>query len=162
MRCRFAHIALLTGTMLMVSSTSFAVPSPTKSQDESARGARLLRNVAAEARQIQSAGLEFEKLTNDSGATWEQYDRQWNEIQPVVETMRRNIARLETMEASLSATEKQALEQSKADYQKIAWHSRELGRLVDKVPADLNAPQFKTASRDLVKEARDTAKAAKI
>lgn len=161
MRCNFAHISLLTGTMLLLSPALFAAPSPTKAQDESARGTRLLQSVAADARQIRLAASEMEKLTNDSSATWQQYDRQWNEIQPAVETMRMKIARLEAMESSLSANEKKALDQSKAEYQKIAWQSRELGKLVDTVPPDLRAPKFKVDSRDLVKEASDAAHVAK-
>lgn len=158
MRCNFTHITLLTGTMLILSSVSFAAPSSAKSQDESAR---LLKGVAADARQIQMEASDFQKLTKDSGATWKQYDRQWNEMEPVVETMRGKIARLESLESSLPTGEKQAVDQSKAEYQKIAWHSRELGKLVDAVPPDLKTPQFNIASRDLVKEASDLARDAK-
>jgi hypothetical protein len=161
MRCNFAPIHVLTGTLLILSPAMFAAPSPSKTQDESAKGARLLKSVARDARQIQASAAEFEKLTHDSRATWKQYDRQWNEVQPLVEIMHRKIARLEAIESSLSPTEKNALEQSKADYQKIAWYSHELGKLVDKVPAELSNPKFKTASRDLMKEAGDAAKAAK-
>jgi len=157
----FSHITLLTGTMLILSSVSFAAPSPTKSQDEAAKGARLLKSVAADARQIQSAASAFEKITKDSSATWKQYDRQLNEIQPVVETMHRKIARLEAIESSLSPSEKQALDQSKADYQKIAWRSRDLGKLVDMIPPDLSSPKLKIDSRELVKEASNAARVAK-
>jgi hypothetical protein len=161
MRCRFTHITLFTGAMLTLSPVLFAGPSTAKAQGEAARGARLLKSVAADARQIRTAAVGLEKLTKDSAATWTEYDRQWNEIQPVVEAMRGKIARLEAIEASLPANEKQALDQSKTDFQKLAWHSRELGILVDKVPADLSTPKFKTASRDLVKEAGDMAQVAK-
>lgn len=95
MRCDFAHITFLTGTMLILSSASFAAPSPAKTQDPSVTGARLLKNVAADARQIQSAALELNKMTKDPASTWMQYDRKWNEIQPVVEAMQMKIARLE-------------------------------------------------------------------
>lgn len=118
--------------------------------------------MATDARQIESAASGFEKLTKNSSATWQQYDRQWNEIQPAVEMMNAKIARLEAMESSLSASEKQALEQSKADCQKISWQSSELGKLVDKVPADLSTPKLKIDSRDLVKESSEVAHAAKI
>ena len=154
------HISVLTGTMLILSSALFAAPSPTKTQDLTVKAARLLKSVAADARQIHASAAAFEKLTSDSSATWKQYDRQWNEIQPAVETMRMKIARLEAIESSLSPSEKKALDQSKADYQKIAWYSRELGNLVDQVPADLKAPTFTTASREMMKDASDAAKAA--
>jgi hypothetical protein len=159
MRCNFTHVALLTGAMMILSPILFAAPSNAK--DESAKGARLLKSVAADARQIRMAASEFENLTKDSSATWRQYDRQWNEIQPAVETMRMKIGRLEAMGSSLSAAQKQALERSKADCQKIVWQSRELGKLVDTVPANLSTPKFKIESRDLVKEASDIAHAVK-
>lgn len=152
MRCSFTHITLVT---LIVSSASFASPSPTKA-------ARLLKSVAADARQIQSSASGLEKLAANSSATWKQYDRQWNEIQPVVETMHMKIARLEAMESSLTPSEKQALAQAKSDYQKIAWRSRDLGKLVDMVPPDLSSPKFKADGRDLAKEAGDVVRAAKI
>ena len=155
MRCSFTHITLVT---LILSSASFASPSPTKAQD---KGARLLKSVAMDARQIQSAASGLERLTKNSDATWKQYDRQWNEIQPVVETMHMKIARLEAIGTSLSPNEKQALEQAKADYQKIAWRSRDLGKLVDMVPPDLSSQKFKIDSRDLAKEASDAAHVAK-
>lgn len=157
----FGHISLITGTMLILSMASFAAPSPTKTQADSAQSARLLKSVAADARQIRSAAAKVQQLSTNSSADWQQYDRQWNELQPVVESMRGKIARLEAMSASLSATEKQALEQSKAECQKIAWHSRDLGRLIDQVPPDLTAAGFKIDSRDLVTEAGDVAKVAK-
>ncbi len=151
MRCNSAHIAIL-----ILSPVLFAGPSPTNDQ-----ATRLLKGVAADARQIQNAATELEKLTKDSNATWQQFDRQWNELQPAVETMHMKIARLEAMESSLSASEKQALNQSKADYQKIAWQSRELGNMVDKVPVDLSTPKLKIESRELVKEAGEVAHTAK-
>lgn len=158
MRSKLAPLTLITGTMLILSSTSFAAPSPTKSRDESARATRLLNSVAADARQIETVASELDKLTKDSSATWKQYDRKWNEIQPVVEKMQIKIARLEAMESSLSPAEKQSMDQSKLALQKIAWHSAELGKLVDTVPADLNDPKFRAESWDLLKEAREIAK----
>ena len=76
--------------------------------------------------------------------------------------MHRKITRLEAMESSLSRDRKQALDQSKADYEKIAWQSRDLGKLVDMVPPDLNSPKLKIDSRNLAKEACDGVRAAKI
>ena len=56
--------------------------------------------------------------------------------------MQIKIARLEAMEPSLPATEKQSLDQGKVALKKIAWHSAEFGKLVDTVPANLNDPKF--------------------
>jgi len=120
-----------------------------------------LKWVAADARQIETAASQMERLAKDPNAAWAQYDRQWNEMQPFVERMNINIARLERMESSLTATEKKALEDSKAESQRIAWQSAELGKLVDQVPANLTAPQFKNASRAMVNEASKVADAAK-
>ena len=161
MRSRHTHIALFTGAMLVLSPALFAAPSTAKTQDETAQGARLMKSVAADAQRIESAATELEKLTKDPAASWQQFDRQWNELQPVVETMRIRIARLESMESSLSAKEKQALDQAKADCRKIAWRSRELGILVDKVPADLTNPKFKIESVNLKKEAGQITKTVK-
>lgn len=158
MRINFTHIALLTATMLGFSSASFAASPTAKATEGTA--ARLLKSVAADAHQIRNAASALEKLTGQSGATWAQYDRQWNEMQPAVESMNRTIAQLESMQASLSAAEKTALEQSKTEAAKIAWHCRELGNLIDKVPANLTAPAYKTASRELVKEAGEVAHSA--
>ena len=124
MRCNFTHITLFAGAMLILSSVSFAAPSSAKSQDESVR---LLKGVAADAQQIQTAASGLEKLTKDTSATWTEYDRQWNKMEPVVETMQGKIARLEALESSLPAREKQAVDQSKAEVQKIAWNSRATG-----------------------------------
>jgi hypothetical protein len=63
------------------------------------------------------------------------------------------------MESSLSATEKEAVEQRKAASRQIDWHSRELGRLVDIVPANVKTPKLPIESRDLVKEAREIVQA---
>lgn len=158
MRRSFTHITVLT---FVLSSVSFAATSSTTSQDESAKAARLLNSVAVDANQIHAAASTFEKLTANTSATWTEYDRQWNEIQPLVETMNMKIARLESMESSLSPSEKQALSQAKADLQKISWRTRELGKLVDMVPPDLSNSKFKIDSRDLVKEASDASRVAK-
>lgn len=161
MRGNFIHVALLSGAMLILSPVLFAAPSTAKAPDESARSARLLNSVSADAHQIAAKASEWDKLMQDPNTTWRQYDRKWNEIQPIVETMRIKIARLEAMESSLTPAQKQALEQAKADCQKISRRSRELGNLVDQVPANLNNPKFKMGSRDLVKEASEVAKATK-
>lgn len=137
----------------------FAATSATKPNHHSTEGARLLKSVSSDARQIEASAAAFEKLTSESGATWAQYDRQWNEIQPIVEAMEVKIEQLESMEPSLSAADQQALNQAKTASVKIAWYSRQLGDLVDKVPADLNTPKFKSDSRELVNEAREAAKA---
>ncbi len=146
-----AHITFLAGTVLIFSAVSSAAPSPDHSQ--------IMKGIAVEARQIESHAAQLEKLTADSSATWEQYDREWNEIQPAVETLEMKVARLERMDSSLSAAQKQALEKSKAACQKISWDSRQLGKLVDQVPPDLRNPKFKMESRNLRNEARDAAAA---
>ena len=52
---------------LILSSASFAAPSPTKAQDEAGR---LLKSVATDAQQIQSAASGLEKLAKNPIATW--------------------------------------------------------------------------------------------
>lgn len=147
-----AHISCLSGAMLILSTAAFASPSSANSQ--------VLKSIAAEARQIQNHAAQFRKLTAESNATWQQYDREWNEIQPAVETLGMKIARLEQANSSLTSAQKQALEQSKAASQKIAWESRQLGKLVDQVPPDLSSPKLKMESGSLMREAQDVARAA--
>ncbi len=144
--------------MLILSPASFGASSPSKPENDGAKATRLMKSVAADARQIELTATGLNKLARDPGATWKQVDQKWNELQPVVETMRMKIARLEAMESSLSPAEKQALDQSKAALKQIAWRSAELGKLVDTVPANLNDPKFKMESRNLVKEAGEIAK----
>ena len=155
---RFTHIISVTAAMAVFASLVFAGPSPA---DKSTENARLLKSVAADAHRIRLAAAEFQNLTKSPTATWQQYDRQWNEIQPAVEMLGRKITRLEAMESSLTAEQKQALTQSKADYQKISWQSRELGKLVDMVPPNLQSHKLKIETRELVNEAGDIAHAVK-
>lgn len=154
---RVTHIIPLAASVLFA-TTLFAAPSPSNNSTEPVR---LLKSVAADARQIRAEATEFHNLTKDSSATWAQYDRQWNELQPRVEMLGRKIASLESMESSLTDAQKQDLNQSKADYQKISWQSRQLGKMVDTVPPNLQSQQFKMETRQVVNESTDMVHASK-
>jgi len=139
-----SQAGLCLGTMLMFAGTAvWAQTSATsKSPDESKRAGRLLRDIRSDAAQIQSAAAELDRLATTSGATWVQYDRQWNVMKPAEEDMQLRLARLEKMDANLSPAQRDELNQSRTLIQQIHARTHALRALLDQNGVQMNDSHF--------------------
>jgi hypothetical protein len=138
-------VTLLLGTVV---SAQAATPSA-KTTDESQKAAQLLRDIKADAMQVQSAASRLDGLTKTSGATWLEYDRQWNEIKPAQEDMEMKMWRLERMQANISPAERQKLDQAKPMIGEIQLRTHELRTLLDQPGVQTSNVKFKTYARGL-------------
>jgi hypothetical protein len=141
-------IALL-GTAVVAQAASASA----KSEDESHHAARLLRAIRSDAVQVRSAAAQLNRLTNRPSATWLDYDGQWNAIKPAVEDMQMKLARLESLQASLSPAQRQEIDQSKSMIEQIQGGTHQLRVLLDKPGVQTNNVQFKDYARRLRNEA---------
>jgi hypothetical protein len=121
--------------------------------DESKTAVQLFKAIGADAVQVRSAAASLNKMTADPAATWEQYDRQWNQIQPAVEDMQIRIARLEKMETAISPAERADVERSKQLIQQIRNRTRDFLALLDKPGVQTMDARFKTYAKSLLSEA---------
>ena len=148
-------------TILLGTAALARTGSPsTKSADEPRIAARLLRDIKTDAVQVQSAASELEHLTRNSGATWLEYDRQWNEIKPAQEDMDIKLWRLESMQAKLSPAEREELEKTKPMIERIQSRTRELRALLDKPGVSTTDSTFKVDAVGLRNDARNLENAA--
>ncbi len=148
---------------LLASTAGFvrAADNPAKNTDTQ-KAARLFRDIQTDAAQVRSASMHLASIVGTSGATWLEYDRQWNEIKPSVERMQINLARLDAMQGSLTQTEKTDLDQSKALIEQIQGRTHQLRVLLDKPGVQTTDKEFKVFARGLENESTKLEKAAKI
>src|SRR5579864_3198881 len=124
---------LCLGTMMMFAGSAVlaqAAASTSKASNESNSSARLLRDVHSDAVHVQTAAAKLDQLAQNPNATWIDYDRQWNIMKPCVEDMVIRIARLEKMEANVSAAEKTEIDQAKTGVQAIQARVHALRKLL--------------------------------
>lgn len=114
---------------------------------------RYLMQIDSYAEAIQTHAAKLERLTHDPYATWEQYDRQWNEIKPAQEALQMRMGRLESMRASLSDSQRKMLDNDKIAANKIAWRTRQILKFMDVPGADLKSPELRSYARALVHNA---------
>lgn len=120
---------------------------------------RLLAEMKADAQGIQSHAAELQMLSKDPNATWAQFDQQWNEIKPVQEALQSRVARLESMRASLSDSQRKSFDEAKQAAQEISARTSELLKLMDQPNADLKSMKFRSHVQALAKDAQTVARA---
>jgi len=139
-----------------------AGPSPSKSKTESGnepiQAEKLLKEIKVNADQIRSSALTLEKLAMEANAQWSDYDRQWNMIKPAQERIDLTMQRLESMQPSLSPTERQAVAQTEKDLGAIADATHDLWMRIGQQRVDLKAPALKADARRLDEAARELIK----
>lgn len=151
-----SKVGFCLATMTLLFGSAIAIQAATSSAngvDESHKAARLLRDIKADATQVRSAAVRLDALTTRAGATWLDYDRQWNEIKPSVEDMQITLARLEAMQAAISPAERKELDQSKMLIEEIQSRTHQLRTLLDQPGVQTNNTDFKVYARSLKTEA---------
>lgn len=138
----------------LVGSAAMAQAASTKATEEAHRGARMLREIRADAAHVRTAASRLDELTQGSNAAWLAYDRQWNEIKPYTEDMQLKLWGLEDMRASLSGPEQKELDQAKPVIQAILNRTHELRELLDKPGVETTNSHFKTYATSLRIDAR--------
>lgn len=133
---------------------------PPKAGTESSQAARLLKEIKANAMQIQTSASKLEKLAKTPDAKWQDYDQQWNLIKPAQERIDVVMRRLEAMQASLSPAERQTIDQTKRDVQAIAGATHDLWVRLGQPNVDLKTPALNADARRLDKAARELSKTA--
>jgi hypothetical protein len=133
-------------TMLLGASTATNVTQSSKPE-------RLMREIKADAAQVQSVAARMDKLAENSTPTWIDYDRQWNEIKPSVEDMQMKVVRLEAMQSSLTPAERKELDQSKLLVGEIQSRTHQFLTLLDTPGIQTTDAKFKTYARSLRNEA---------
>jgi hypothetical protein len=139
------------GTLIFL--TAAVAPAAPKTPVQSSRGAALLREIKADAAQVQSAAAKLGVLTKNPNASWMDYDRQWNLIKPQVEDMQIKLAALENLQAGLSPAERTELDQCKTAIQQIQSSTHALRMLLDKPGVRTSNKEFKAYASSLQHEA---------
>jgi hypothetical protein len=152
---RIGNAASWLSVITMLAGAAISSPAATtgKADDQSRSAARLLRDIRADSVHIRAAAARLYTLTESSSSKWLDYDRQWNAIKPSVEDMQMKLARLETMQASISPALSKDLDQSKMLIQEIQSRTRQLRALLDTPGVQPNDVKFKVYSRGLRSEA---------
>jgi hypothetical protein len=149
----FSAVAIFSGALI---AQAGSVPSRTGA--ESNQAGRLMREIRANATQIQASASNLEKLVRTRDTKWQDYDQQWNMIKPAQERIDVAMGRLEGMQASLSPAERQALDQTKRDVQTIAGATHDLWIRLGQPKIDLKAPALNADAQRLDKAARELSK----
>lgn len=157
MKSRFiGNLSVWVGVVSMALGTAVMAQAATSSGQgahDSHLAARLLREIKADGLHVESAAAELDKLTRSSSATWLDYDRQWNEIDPSVEDMELKLARLEAIESSATPDQRSQIDQSKRYVLDIQTRTSQLRALLDSPGVQTSDAKFKTYARSLMGEA---------
>ena len=132
---------------------------PSQTADMSTTAARFLRDIRADAANIRSLAANLDRSTTDQNVKWVDYDRQWNEIQPVVEDMHMKLARPENMKGAISAAESKDVEHLVLEIQRT---TDAFLYLLDKPGEMTTDAGFKTCARNLMDESGKLEKVAEI
>lgn len=151
-------MAVLLGSAGLVHGAALSTTNGQESHD----AAWLYGGIKADAMQVRSAAFRLESLTTTSGATWMDYDREWNAIKPSVEDMQMKLARLETLQASSPAAQRKELDQSRQLIQEIQSRTHGLRVLLDRVDFHKNDPRFGAYARGLTSEAGRLERTARV
>lgn len=153
---RFVCTAALT-----LSSAAWALAADTsaKSTDDSHKAAQLFRDIKADAAQVRAAAAHLGELAGGPGATWLEYDRQWNEMKPSVERMQMHLATLDAMQAAISPIERKDLDQCKLLIEEIQSRTHQLRALLDNPGMHITDAKFKVYARSLTSDSRKLEKA---
>jgi hypothetical protein len=114
--------------------------------------AKLMAEIKSNAGKIQSVAMDLEKLSQNRGAKWNDYDQRWNEIKPHAEELSMELGRLEAMQTSLSASDKQEVDHIKPLINQIETKTDELHGLLGQLNVDPETPELKANARSLARE----------
>ena len=120
---------------------------------------RLLKEMKANARHIDSCARQIESLARTQNAQWSDYDRQWNLIKPAQERIDLETQRLERVQASLSAPEQHTLAQTRRDAKEITSATHDLWLKIGQSQVDLKPRALNADSRQLDKATGELIKA---
>jgi hypothetical protein len=146
-------VAMLLGLGFLACAASPATTAAAAKEADQPKAVRYLRDIRADAAQIQSSAAHLNELAASSGATWIEYDRQWNLIDPVVEDMKIKLARLETMQSALSPAERTEVDQSKPLVGEIQSRTRQFLTLLDTPGVQTSDGKFKACASSLKNDA---------
>lgn len=147
------NIGIWFAALTLLSPVVLAASLPGKTGDTSPNTARLFRDINADATQIESGAMRLDELTKTSGATWLDYDRQWNLIKPSQEDMQIKLGRLEGMHASMSPSELKQFDQIKPMVESVRRVTRDLRTTLDKPGISTTDARFKTFATTLKNDA---------
>jgi DNA repair exonuclease SbcCD ATPase subunit len=149
------------GALLAVSGMlGVCQAAPAASQARQEDSAKLLKDVRANAARVRTAAQDLEKLSRNNRAKWLDYDKRWNEIKPSAEELSMELVRLDSMRASLPASEQQTVDKLKPLVERIEGRTHELRMLLDRPGVNLKSPKFESYGQSLVRDARSLSKAA--
>jgi hypothetical protein len=147
-------MTMLLGSAILVQAASSSTPSSSVSGvGQSQKAARLVRDIKADAVKARVAAARLDTLAESANAKWLDYDRQWNEIKPLVEDMQMKLARLERMQSTLSPAERTELDQVKPLVGAIQSRTHQFLTLLDTPGVQTNDPKFKAYAKGLRSEA---------
>lgn len=151
-----AAMALLFAPLAVQASAPSA-----KTANPSHEAAGLLRAVRSDAVQVHTAAVQLDKLTRNTGATWVEYDRQWNEIKPAEEDLRIKLVRLEKIRTTIPLAEQKQVDQAKTEIQRIAGRTRALRVLLDQPGIQTSNAKFPACAVSLRNESGQLEKVAR-
>lgn len=155
---RYGKVTWPLAALAMFTGVAMAAPAPVQSPMstvESREGAKLLRDIRMDARQVRTHAWRSDMLAKRQTAMWYKFDRQWNEIKPPVEDMSIKLVRLQEMSANLPAWEQKAIADSQPLIARIASETHDYRTELNERPADLTHPPKPALAGDARILARD-------
>jgi hypothetical protein len=137
------------GAMLLGSVVAIQAASTSTTQ----KAETLLREINTDSMAVRSVAAGLDRLAENGGAKWIDYDRQWNEIAPSVEDMQMKLARLEAMQSSLTPAERTELDQRRPLIGEIRSMMQQFVTLLNMPGVQTSDARFKTYARSLRNDA---------
>ncbi len=126
---------------------------------EAAQADKLLRDVGREAVAVSAHALRLQALSRESSTTWQDYDRQWNEMMPKVEEMDRQVARLEAIRPSTLPWQQEAIDRGLSLSGKVGADTDQLRSYMNEHPNELSSAPLRQRERDVELAANELAQA---
>jgi chromosome segregation ATPase len=139
----------------MFSGAVLAQPGAANTSTDSNTAARLVEEIHSNAAQIRACARTLESLDKSSNSAWSAYDEQWNTIKPAQERIDLAMERLESIEGSLSAADRQTVDQARQDVQRISSATHDLWMRIGQPKPDLQGTVLNSDARKLDRAARD-------
>lgn len=182
-----AAVTALVGAGVPAIAASASTNSKTQA-NHSQSVSRLLSDVKTDAQHVRGVADHFDQLTKNPSAistsanlsnanattspnawaitasernfnpAWEAYDRQWNEIKPVLEDMQLKMARLDSMESSATPAERTQIDQAKKLVGEMQARMHRVHELLNQQNVQTTDPAFHRDARQLRTEAASLAK----
>lgn len=158
---RHKGFALATAVALAFAGAVVAAPDTPKSANvaKSSESSRLLLDIRADAGQVSMHARRIEKLSQGS-PTWMDYDRQWNEVEPLVEKMTEHLYTLDGMQTKLSANDQKAVDSARKLAGEISASASNMRRYLDAHGNSPSNSELATYGKALQKDAMELRRAA--